>query len=298
MPTITPNLWFDDDAEQAVDRYERVFDDASVGAVTRYDAASAVASGQPVGSVMTVEFELCGQPFVALNGGPTFDFTPAISFMVACPTADEVDELWAGLAEGGTERMALDAYPFSDRYGWTDDADGVSWQVMHAEVPARTVIPTLMFVGERAGQAADAIAYYTSIFDDSAVGEVARYGPDQPDDEGTVMHADFELAGQPFAAMDSAGPHDFDFTEAVSFVVDCADQGEIDAYWDVLTADGGEPGQCGWLTDRFGVSWQVVPTELPELLRRGAASDSTRVTDALLGMGKLDLEALERASVG
>ena len=297
---ITPNLWFDGDAEEAVDRYTSIFDGSSIGAISQYDEASAEVSGRPEGSVMTVEFQLEGQSFLALNGGPQFEFTPAISFIVNCSSAEEVDELWAELSAGGETLMPLDAYPFSDRYGWTTDAYGVSWQLIYAnEIPSQKIVPSLMFVGERCGQADEAMAFYTSVFDEAEINDVAHYGPDQaPDEEGTVMYADFTLCGQHFAAMDSAQDHDFDFTESVSFLVDCSDQDEVDYYWDELTADGGEESQCGWLKDRYGVSWQVVPSVLDELLRDEDAEKAGRVTEALLGMQKLDVEALEEAYAG
>lgn len=297
MQKITPNLWFDGDAEDAVNWYTSVFDDSAIGDISRYDEASAEASGQPEGSVLTVEFELEGQSFVALNGGPEFPFTPAISFIVNCSTTEKVDELWAQLSEGGEELMPLDSYPFSDRYGWTEDEYGVSWQLIYSDdIPEQTIIPSLMFVGEQCGQAEEAIGFYTSVFSESAVVDVARYGPDQqPDEEGTVMFADFTLAGQLFAAMDSAREHGFGFNESISFVVDCGDQEEVDYYWDSLTADGGEEGQCGWLEDPFGVSWQIVPTVLPELLRDEDAEKAGRAMDAMLQMQKIDIETLEEA---
>ena len=300
MRKITPNLWFDGDAEDAVNRYTSTFDDSSIGTVSRYDEASADASGQPAGSVLTVDFELEGRPFVALNGGPQFEFNPAISFTVNCPTRAEVDELWADLSRDGETLMPLDSYPFSDQYGWTADEYGVSWQVIHADdAPERTIVPSLMFVGERCGRAEEAIAFYTSVFDDAEVDDIARYGPDQgPDEEGTVMHADFTLEGQCFAAMDSALEHDFAFNESISFIVDCADQEEVDYFWEELTAGGGEEGQCGWLTDGFGVSWQIVPTVLPELLRDEDAERAGRVTEAMLQMRRIDIETLEEAYAG
>ncbi|WP_117594040.1 VOC family protein [Haloprofundus halophilus] len=300
MQKITPNLWFGGDAEEAVNRYTNIFDDSSVGAISRYDEMSAEASGRPEGSILTIEFELEGQSFLALNGSPRFEFTPAISFVVNCPTREEVDELWAELSGGGEPLMPLDSYPFSDRYGWTEDAYGVSWQVIHADdVPDRTIVPSLMFVGERCGQAEDAMAFYASVFDDAGVNDVARYGPDQPpDEEGTVMFADFTLCDQHFAAMDSAQDHDFGFTEAISFLVDCSDQDEVDYYWDELAANGGEEGRCGWLKDRYGVSWQVVPSVLTELQRDEDVERAGRVTEAMLGMQKLDIETLEEAYAG
>ena len=300
MQKITPNLWFDDDAEAAVGFYTSLFDRSSVGATSRYDEAAAAFSGQPEGSVLTVEFELAGHQFVALNGGPQFSFTPALSFIVNCPTTDEVDELWSSLSAGGETLMPLDSYPFSDRYGWTEDAYGVSWQLLYADdMPERSIVPSLLFVGERCGQAEDAIEFYTSLFSETAIGDIARYGPDQaPDEEGTVMYGDFTLAGQRFAAMDSAQAHDFDFTEAISFIVDCEDQNEVDYYWEELTANGGDESQCGWLKDRYGVSWQIVPTVLTDLLADEDAEKAGRVMEAMLEMQKLDIEELEAAYAG
>ncbi|SEW17933.1 VOC family protein [Natrinema salifodinae] len=297
MQKITPNLWFDGDAEDAVNRYTSIFDDSSIGPTSRYDEASAEALGRPVGGVLTINFELESQSFVALNGGPQFEFTPAISFIVNCPTTAAVEELWAQLSRGGEELMPLDSYPFSVRYGWTEDEYGVSWQVIHdGSISERKIVPSLMFVGERCGQAEEAMAYYTSVFDGAEVNDVARYSPDQqPDKEGTVMFADFTLCSQRFAAMDSAREHGFDFTEAISFIVDCADQEEVDYFWESLTADGGEEGQCGWLKDRYGVSWQVVPTVLPELLRDEDTEKAGRATKAMLQMGKIDIQTLEEA---
>ena len=298
MQKITPNLWFDGDAEEAVDRYTNIFGDSSVGDVSYYGEVAA--AGQPEGSVLTIEFELEGQSFLALNGGAHFSFTPAVSFIVNCPTTDEVDDLWAALSEGGETLMPLDSYPFSDRYGWTEDEYGVSWQLLNADsVPERRIVPSLMFVGERCGQAEDAMAFYTSVFDDAEVEDVARYGPEHaPDEEGTVMFADFTLSGQHFAAMDSAQEHAFDFTEAVSFVVDCADQAEVDYFWEALTADGGEEGQCAWLKDKYGVSWQIVPRVLPRLLKDEDSEGAARVAEAMFEMTKIDVAALEEAYAG
>ncbi|SFS97644.1 VOC family protein [Halostagnicola kamekurae] len=300
MQKITPTLWFDDDAADAVDRYTTIFEDASTGSVGRYDEASAAASGRPEGSVMTIEFELEGRSFVALNGGPEFEFNPSISFIVNCPTAEAVDELWTELAADGETLMSLGSYPFSDRYGWVTDEFGVSWQLIHApDVPERKLVPSLLFAGERCGQAEAAMAFYTSAFDDAEINEIARYGADQePDEEGTVTFAEFTLAGQRFAAMDSTRAHDSAFNEAISFAVDCTDQEEVDYYWDALTADGGAEGQCGWLTDKYGVSWQVVPAGLTELLRDEDTARATRVTEAMLRMRKLDLEELRNVHAG
>jgi predicted 3-demethylubiquinone-9 3-methyltransferase (glyoxalase superfamily) len=297
---ITPNLWFDDKAEEATEFYVSTFDNTKLGTISRYDAATAEAAGQPEGSVLTVDFELDGQEFVALNGGPAFTFNPSISFIVNCPTETEVDELWEQLSDGGEVLMPLDAYPFSDRYGWIQDKYGVSWQLILADPAGEwrpKFTPSMLFVGDNCGNAEAAMDFYTAVFADTTRGQIARYGPDQePDEEGTIRYADFTLDDHWFAAMDSAQDHDFGFNEAVSFIVHCGTQEDVDYFWGKLTADGGAEGECGWLKDKYGVSWQIVPTPLYELLQSEDAEKAERVTEAMLQMQKLDIAALEEAA--
>jgi predicted 3-demethylubiquinone-9 3-methyltransferase (glyoxalase superfamily) len=140
----------------------------------------------------------------------------------------------------------------------------------------------------------DAARFYTSLFPGSKLGEIARYGPSGPREEGTVMTVGFELMGQEFLAL-NGGPQ-YTFSEAISFQVLCDDQDEVDRYWETLS-EGGEQGPCGWLRDRFGVSWQVVPTALPRLLQQPDAEKSQRVMQAMMGMKKLVIAELERAAV-
>ena len=298
---IVPNLWFDRQAEEAAGFYASVFANAKVGPVIRAGKVGFETHGLPEGAVMTVEFEIEGQTFIAINGGPLFKFTPAVSFLVACRTKEDVDALWDKLAEGGTALMELGEYPFSERYGWTQDRYGLSWQVMAmGGRPIRQKItPTLMFVGEQCGKAEEAIRLYASIFKNAGVGDFLRYGKgEEPDREGTIKHAGFRLEGQEFAAMDSAYPHAFSFSEAISFAVTCPDQAEIDYYWTKLTADGGQESMCGWLKDKFGVSWQVAPLVLNDMLRDPDPKKVERVTRAFLSMKKFDIAALERAYKG
>ena len=139
----------------------------------------------------------------------------------------------------------------------------------------------------------DAARFYTSIFPNSRITEVARYGSAGPRPEGTVMTVSFELDGQEFLAL-NGGPQ-FTFSEALSFQVFCKTQDEVDAYWSKLS-EGGEEGPCGWLKDRFGLSWQIVPTVLPELLADPDAAKSQRVMQAMLGMKKIEIEGLEQAA--
>jgi predicted 3-demethylubiquinone-9 3-methyltransferase (glyoxalase superfamily) len=155
----------------------------------------------------------------------------------------------------------------------------------------RTITPCLWFDTE--GEAA--ASFYTSVFPNSRIVDVSRYGSAGPRAEGTVMTVTFELDGQRFVAL-NGGP-DFTFNEAISFQVDCAGQDEVDAYWSKLS-EGGEQGPCGWLKDRFGVSWQIVPSVLPELLADPDREKAQRVMAAMLSMGKIEIDALEQAAAG
>ena len=253
--------------------------------------------GSPSGDADVVSFELFGQPFMAISAGPLFRFTPAVSFLVRCGTKEEVNEIWERLCEGGTALMPLDSYPFSERYGWTEDRYGLSWQVAYAgdEAIQQWITPTLMFVGEVCGRAEEAVTFYTSVFRNSKIGHIFRYAQaEEPDKEGTIKHVGFTLEGQEFAAMDSARVHEFGFNEAISFLVSCDTQDEIDYYWEKLSAVP-EAEQCGWLKDRYGVSWQIVPSVLGELVGSGTEEQRARVTQAFLEMKKFDIAELKGA---
>ena len=293
MQRITPHLWFDKEAVEAAELYTTTFPGSKVTHVSTI-------KDTPSGDCDVVSFELFGQPFQAISAGPYFRFTPAISFLVRCATPAQVDALWSKLAEGGSPLMPLDSYPFSDRYGWTTDRYGLSWQVMHdarGEID-QAIVPTLMFVGDVCGKAEEAAGHYTSVFPDSKIDHVDRYGEgDEPDRPGSVRHLYFALDGYKLACMDSARVHDFGFNEAISLMVACETQNEIDYYWDKLSAVP-EAEQCGWLKDGFGVSWQIVPTALDELMSRGTEDQRARVTQAFLQMKKFDIAELERAFRG
>ena len=291
MPTakLVPHLWFDTAARQAAELYTSLIPGSTVNNVTTL-------RDTPSGDTDVVSFNLAGQPFMAISAGPMFKFNPSISFHIKCRTADEVDALWKQLAPGGKVLMELGSYPFSERYGWLQDRYGLSWQILHAgnrEIGQR-IVPALMFVGKVCGKAEEAIRHYASVFRNGKVDVQARYGKGQgPDKEGTVQYASFVLEGMEFGAMDSARGHDFGFNEAISFMVKCDDQAEIDYYWSKLTHVP-ESEQCGWLKDRFGLSWQIVPAKLSELMG-GTPEQRARVTQAFLKMKKFDIAALERA---
>ncbi len=293
MQKITPHLWFDRQAKEAAEFYTSAIPGSRITRLTTLHDT-------PSGDCDLVWFELAGQPFAAISAGPLFKFNPSVSFHVRCSARDEVDALWAKLSEGGQVLMPLDSYPFSERYGWTQDRFGLSWQVIYTggnEVRQR-VMPALMFVGGVCGKAEEAINFYASVFNAPPPAVLARYGKGaEPDTEGTVQYAQFTLQGQEFAAMDSARPHKFAFNEAISFLVPCDTQQEIDALWAALSADPAAE-QCGWLKDRYGLSWQIAPAILNELMSSPDPQQVARVTQAFLKMKKFNIAELQRAAAG
>ena len=293
MRKISTHLWFDKEAKEAAQLYTSTFPNSKI-------KSSSVLENTPSGDVDIVTVELAGQEFTLLSAGPLFKFNPSISFLVACESKKEVDAIWAKLSEGGMALMELGTYPFSEWYGWTTDRFGLSWQVMHMgdrEIKQK-ITPTLMFVADVCGKAEEAMNFYTSIFQNSKITVNMRYGVgEEPEKEGSIKHATFTLEGQDFAAMDSAQKHEFNFNEAISLMVHCENQEQIDHYWDKLSAVT-ESEQCGWLKDKFGVSWQIVPTEMDEMMAGGDKEKIARVTEAFLKMKKFDLAELRRAAEG
>ncbi|MCC2686863.1 MAG: hypothetical protein K0R75_3762 [Paenibacillaceae bacterium] len=297
---IIPHLWFDKEAKEAAEYYCTVFPDSQLLNVT-------ILNNTPSGDSHVVSFRLWGQPFMAISAGPYFKINPSISFTVNFdpsrePRAKEmIDEVWGKLSDGGIALMPLDKYPFSERFGWIQDKYGVSWQLILTNPngePRPTIVNSMLFVGDNCGRAEEARDYYLSVFRNTKPGALFRYGAGQePDKEGNIMFSDFMLENSWFTAMDSAHDHNFQFNEAVSFVVNCDSQEEIDYYWDKLSAVP-QAEQCGWLKDKFGVSWQVTPSVLGELMGRGTPEQRNRVTQAFLKMKKFDIAELRRAFEG
>jgi predicted 3-demethylubiquinone-9 3-methyltransferase (glyoxalase superfamily) len=237
---------------------------------------------------------------MAISAGPLFTFNPSVSFHLKLKTKDEVDAIWEKLSSGGKVLMPLDAYPFSERYGWIEDKYGLSWQVIYAgnnEIQQK-ITPVLMFVGTVCGKTEEAVTFYTSVFHHANTFFLTRYGKgEEPDKEGTVKYVAFTLEGMEFGAMDSASAHHFAFNEAISFIVPCETQAEIDYYWEKLSADS-QAEQCGWLKDKFGLSWQIWPTAIGEMMKNGTREQIDRITQAFLPMKKFDLATLQRAYEG
>ncbi|HYE09256.1 MAG TPA: VOC family protein [Patescibacteria group bacterium] len=290
MQKIIPHLWFDKEADEASKFYVSLFENSKLKDKT-------ILNDTPSGTVDMITVELAGQEFMLLSAGPYFKFTPAVSFLIACSTVAEVETLWGKLIQDGQALMPLDSYPFSEKYGWVIDKYGLSWQVMHMgdfEMKQK-ITPTLMFVGDQCGNAEEAIRFYTSTFNDSKIGDIVRYGEDAaPNKPETIEHVTFTLESQSFSAMDSAYDHDFTFNEAISFVVNCDTQEEIDYYWGRLSAVP-EAEQCGWLKDKYGLSWQIIPTIMNAMMKNKDPRKLAQVTEAFLKMKKFDIAELMKA---
>jgi len=293
MQKIIPHLWFDKEAIEAADFYVSTFPKSKV-------KNTSVLHNTPSGSVDIVTFDLLGLEFQAISAGPLFKFNPSVSFHVTCKSIGEVDAIWNSLSQGGQVLMELGVYPFSERYGWVQDKYGLSWQIIYssgADVKQK-ITPVIMFVGSVCGKAEEAVNFWTSAFREANVDSILHYSKrEEPDKEGTVKYAAFSLFNQEFGAMDSAHEHRFMFNEAISFIVNCDTQNEIDHYWVKLSAVP-EAEACGWLKDKYGLSWQVIPRRMNEMLQGNDQERINRVTQAFLPMKKLDIAKLQEAYEG
>ena len=278
---IIPAIWCDGTADEAARFYADVFREGSV-------------VEQAPGLAATVSIH--GFRLSLINGGDQYAPNPSISCILNFDPLlfggeDQarayLDELYERLSGGGV-LMELGEYPFSARYTWVRDRFGMTWQLMltdPAGEPRPFILPSFMFGGTNHANAEEATEAWIALFDDSRRGALRRYEEGGPMEAGTVMFTDFTLRGTWMAAMDSGAFHDFTFTPGVSMIVSCRDQEEIDRYWTGLSAVP-EAERCGWCVDRWGVSWQVVPDNIAELM----ADTATR--EKILKMGKIDLTGL------
>lgn len=275
--TIYPCLWFDGNAKEAAEHYCSVFRN------------SKILNDNP----LVVNFELNGTHIMGLNGGPMFKFNPSISLFVYCETLNETNSVWDKLIDGGKVMMPIEKYPWSERYGWLEDKFGFTWQISVAnpEDIKFKITPSMLFTGKQFGRAEEAITFYSSVFENSSTNLLIQYPADDTN-AGKVLYSEFKLNNYSIIAMDGPGVHEFNFNEAVSFTVSCQTQEEIDHYWSRLT-EGGQESQCGWLKDKFGVSWQIVPDILETLM--SDPSRSERVVNAFMQMKKFDIEKLVNA---
>ncbi|MGM7667659.1 VOC family protein [Microbacterium sp. A93] len=281
---IIPNVWFDRNADEAGAFYMDIFPGATATIGARYPDDVPDWQADFAGKTLTVDLVIDGYLLTLVNAGDEYRPNGSVSFMLNFDplrfdddrdaAQAQLDQTWAKLSDGGAVLMELDEYPFSPRYGWVQDRYGVNWQLLLTSPegdPRPFLIPQLMFAGPVQNRAREAATFYFSLFPDAAVGFVADY-PEKtgPADAGSVMFGEFRLAGQWFSMMDSAVEQDFTFTCGVSLEVRCADQAEIDRYWDALTTVP-EAEVCGWLADQFGLSWQIVPENMGELMSRPGA---------------------------
>lgn len=278
---IYPCIWFDNQAKEAAEFYCSVFSNTVITAENHF----------------VVTFESAGQRFMCLNGGPMFKPDSSTSFFVVFETIEEIDSAYKMLSENGTILMPLDKYDWSDKYVWLADKYGVNWQLSYGKMTdvGQKFSPTLMFTGTQHGRAEEALNFYTSVFPSSSVTGIMRYSADDHDIEGTVKHAQIRLNDYVFMVMDSSYDHNVQFSEGLSFVVECDTQEEIDYYWEKLT-EGGNESMCGWLKDKLGVSWQIIPSILHDLM--SDPSKMQRVSEAFMKMRKFDLAEILQAAEG
>jgi predicted 3-demethylubiquinone-9 3-methyltransferase (glyoxalase superfamily) len=288
MQNLSPCLWFNDQAEEAAKLYTSLFPNSKIGKIARYTEASAKASGRMKDTAMTVSFELAGQKFLGLNGGPAYQFTPGVSLFVYCETEKEIDKLWSELSKNGKTLFELKKYDWSEKYGWCEDRFGLTWQVMIGKGPKK-IANALLFMDKLFGRGKEALEFYTSHFPNSKI-DFLHEDPV----EKTIMHSTFTLDGESFVLMEGKKEKVQKITPAVSFIVACETQKEIDAHWDYLS-QGGKEIQCGWVEDKFGVHWQIVPNVLGDLMSGEDKSRANRCLQAMLSMKKLDIEKLKNA---
>ncbi|WP_312991808.1 VOC family protein [Chryseobacterium flavum] len=281
---IFPCLWYDGDAKQSAEFYCKVFN----GEIT---------ADTPV----VVNVDLFGQRLMLLNGGPQFKKNPSVSFMVICETEDEVQRYWDKLVEGGIALMELGSYSWSRKYGWVQDKFGVTWQLFLGEKRTeQKIIPTLMFIHGNNGKAMEAMQLYTQVFPNSSIGNVLKYGEGGeghtiPEPAENIQHAHFIIDNYSLFCMDNSYDHQFDFNEGISMVVMTDDQQQTDHYWNALTSNGGRESMCGWLKDKYGLSWQIVPKRLIQLMNDSDQEKAHKVVQAMMKMQKIIIQDLEDA---
>lgn len=282
MGKFSACLWVDGHVEEMIAFYSEVFSTVK-RKVTNYFESD---QHGKIGDILTVSLDIDNLEFILLNGGPEFQMTPAISYVVEARTVEEAECIWGKLAAKGTILMALDES--SGRlFGWLNDQFGVSWQITVGS-DAEIISPCLMFIHENYGRAAEALTAWESYYGQLEKGLVLK----NPDD--TIQFAKFSLHGQPFMIMENDYDHQFEITMGNSFYVYCEDQEEINRVWAAVTKEGQE-SQCGWMIDKFGVSWQTVTRDMDTLFR-SINPKAKELTEALYQMKKIDIDYLRELS--
>lgn len=277
---IYPCLWFNNNAREAAGYYKDVFEDVNI------------LSENP----LVLMFEIYGVKFMGLNGGEMFRPNPAVSYFVNCGGDDaRIERLYAKLSKDGRVMMPLEKYDWSAKYAWVEDRFGISWQLdIDAINNPQKIVPALLFANDKRALLGEALSYYTSIFNDSRhiVSFPIPPGSSMPD--GALMFTQFRLRDLIFNALSGGEPeHEFDFCEGNSFVIECETQGEIDHYWNSFSEEGRE-SMCGWVQDKYGVWWQVIPSILESLIIDSGKGQ--QVGEALRQMKKIELDVLKNAA--
>lgn len=288
MKSFSTCLWFDSEGLPAAEFYTSLFRDSSIEIVNPYPETGHDIHGGTAGKVMVVYYKLMGQEFLNLNGGPIFTHSQSYSNFVSLKNEVELDKIWNAFQPNGEVRMPLKAYEWSPKYGWVKDRFGVEWQLMLDPEGTEGIFPAMLFTDKMYGKGEAAINYYTRLFPNSSIENMYR----NPQDN-TVMYASFKLFGKNFVLMEGPGEHASKFSEAFSITVPCKDQAEIDFYWNEMTKNGGEESQCGWLKDKFGLSWQIVPEGVERIM---SGKNKEAAMAAMLQMKKFDIAALEKAA--
>ncbi len=257
----------------------------------RYGKAGYDIHKKPEGSILTIDFILNGQSFVALNGGPVYKINESISFYVYCNNENRLKFLFDKFSEGGEILMPLGEYEWSRLYVWLKDKFGVSWQLDINDINSnQKIVPTLLFTNEKSILVGDAVNFYTALFPNSKIITLVPFDKSLSVLAEKLQFAQFSLDGYIINAISGGNVfHKFDFNEAFSFILRCETQDEIDYYWDKLT-EGGEEVECGWLKDKFGLSWQIVPTILNELFKDPKKFE--KLMESLLKMKKIEINRL------
>lgn len=291
---IIPSLWCAGDPDQMVSLYERAFEDVRRRSTSHYPTEGLLDFQKDMaGAILTIEFSVFDYVFVLVNGGPAFTPNPSVSFMVRFSDEHFLDPeealraAWDVLIDGGKALMPLGTEDLGSLFGWVEDKFGISWQLMLEDDPENEVAaerprvhPALLFGAPAFGKAAVARERYLEVFPHSRIGITAQSPAD-----GSLAFGDAQF-GDDWLAFQDAEQAPFAFNEAVSFIINCTDQQEIDYFWEALSRVP-ESEQCGWCKDEFGVSWQVTPLDMEDL------TSSPDAYAAMMGMKKIDLNVLK-----
>lgn len=272
-----PCIWMNGNAQEAAGYYLSLFEEGRIAAQNN----------------MVINLEIMGTNLMMLNGGPTYAPNPAVSYFIYTGNRDKTEKIYRSIIKNGSVLFPLDKYPWADHYAWVQDKYGVNWQLDSDGINnSQRMVPALMFVNQKKLQVKEALEYYGSVFPKHTLLVESSYPPGSGMPENSLVFAQIKLNDYIINLMSSPDAHDFDFTPGNSIVLLCKDQQEIDYYWEAL-GKGGNYSKCGWLTDAYGHSWQIVPEVLSKLLSNPEKAQA--VTNAFLQMSKFDIQALLNA---